>query len=140
MNLFDVFEQTAIRQPDHAAMFGPATEARLPYHELQRQVRETARLLELAGVRPRDCIGLHYPSGLDYIILTYALWCCGACSVPIAVELVEEEKHDICRGICLHGVITPSAKARIYCGEFRSGDAVRLNQMSDRPYATQTCP
>ncbi len=65
-----------------------------------------ARELKAAGIRPETCVGLHYKSSPMYIILTYAIWRCGACVVPISVELVPEEKHRIIREICLEIVIT----------------------------------
>src|SRR5262249_35805350 len=50
--------------------------------------------------------GLHCPSGAEYIICTYAVWCCGGCVVPIAVELAASEKQQIGQQIALDFVIS----------------------------------
>lgn len=125
MNLADVFDQTANRQPEHAAIIGPADNAVCSYRDLQKRMRAAAQLLETAGIMRGSCIGMHYPSGFDYIIWTYAIWRCGACSVPIPVELVDEEKRDICRGIGISAIITKEATARIFAG-FQRDEALRL--------------
>ncbi len=106
MNLIELFEQTVQRQPHSPAVIGPGADAVLSYGELLRLVDQTAAALATAGVERGQCVGLHYPSGLDYIRLTYALWRLGVSVVPIPVELKSEEKLRICRDIALHHVIT----------------------------------
>ncbi len=114
MNLIDLFEQRARRQPRSPAILGPKEDVILSYGELLQQVDETAGALAEAGVECGQCVGLHYPSGLDYIRLTYALWRLGACVVPIPVELKSGEKLRICRDIALHHVITNPAGSRTF--------------------------
>ena len=106
MNLMDTFCEMVEKQPDHPAVVGPGKEDFKSYSQLREKIEFVADLLKAAGIGPGSCVGLHYPSGCEYIILTYALWRCGACVVPIPVELVPEEKHRICREICLDTVVS----------------------------------
>ena len=78
MNLADDFRQTARRQPAHPAVLGPGPDDRLSYRELDEAVRAAGECLWRAGVRPGDCVGLHVPSGIGYIVCTYAAWRSGA--------------------------------------------------------------
>jgi long-chain acyl-CoA synthetase len=107
MNLYDVFHETACRQPDHPAILGPSPQAALSYRSLDKEICGVAEgVLARAGLRPGDCVGLHCPSGVSYIIMTYATWRCGGCVVPIPVELAPDEKQQICREIGLRFVIS----------------------------------
>jgi len=109
MNLMDVFSETAGRQPDHPAILGPGPEDRMTYRELRESVEDMAERLKAAGIGAGSCVGLHYPSGVHYIVYNYALWRCGACVVPIGVELAPEEKTRICREIGLSALISGPA-------------------------------
>jgi long-chain acyl-CoA synthetase len=111
MNLYDLFRQSVNRQPDAPAILGPDEQACISYRELDETIKATHDRLVQAGLPRSSCVGLHYPSGVDYITLTYALWRRGACVVPIPVELAPPEKEEICRGIALDFVITPTEKA-----------------------------
>lgn len=126
INLYDLFHETACRQPDHLAILGPSADTALTYGELDRAIRETAQRLRQAGVRPGDCVGLHQPSGSQYIILTYAVWQCGGCVVPIATELAAEEKREICREIALDYLISPTATVA-FADSFRQGPATSVS-------------
>lgn len=106
MNLYDVFCRTAKRQPGHLAIVGPDRNSTYSYYQLHDAMEAVSEQLKSAGVRSGECVGLHYPSGREYIILNYALWRCGACVVPIPVELVPEEKQRICREIGLTAVVS----------------------------------
>src|SRR5687767_12380192 len=106
INLFRSFEQMVERQPHHAAVVDCDSRQTLLYTQLLSDVERLAAELSAAGVRAGDCIGLHLPSGLNYLLTTYALWRCGACVVPIPIELAIQEKRQICDRICIHGVIS----------------------------------
>jgi len=129
MNLYNLFHETAQRQPDHPAVLGPGPDTALTYRDLDQAIQATSKLLAEAGVGPGDCVGLHYPSGTQYIIFTYAVWRCGGCVVPIPMELAIEEKRDICRQICLNFVISP-AGAAAFADPFCRGRAASLTQHS----------
>lgn len=106
MNLYDVFRETVERQPDAAAVLGPAPADRMTYRQLDDAVRRAADALARAGARPGACVGLHVPSGRDYVVMNYAVWKCGGCVVPVPVELSESEKREICQEIALDFVVS----------------------------------
>jgi long-chain acyl-CoA synthetase len=106
MNLYDVFAETARRQPAQPALLGAGENDLLTYSALHDAVSLAAEGLQKAGLRCGDCAGLDCPSGADYIILTYALWKCGACVVPIPTELTSPEKAEICRQIALSHLVS----------------------------------
>lgn len=122
VNLYDLFHETALRQPDHPAILGPGDEAALTYGELDEAICTAAEHLRRAGVRPGDCVGLHQPSSSAYIILTYAVWQCGGSVVPVATELAVEEKREILREIALDYLLSPAATAA-FAEPFRRGEA-----------------
>lgn len=126
MNLVDHFLRTAKQQPDHPAIVSPRTGHTDSYRSLAAEVEETAQKLAAAGVAPGHCVGLHVPSGRDYVVLTYALWRCGACVSPIAVELTRDEKLEICTSICLHQVISPKRQLGIF-GTLQPGAPTALS-------------
>jgi len=105
MNLMDVFRERAAVQPDHVAIMGPKDDTLLTYAGLLEAIEAAAQELRRAGLLPGQCVGLLYPSGSEYIIWNYAIWSCGGCVVPIAVELVAEERTRIIREISLAAVV-----------------------------------
>ena len=105
MNLMDIFRERAALQPDHPAIVGPKDTDRLTYGGLLEEIGAAEQALRSAGIKPGQCIGLMYPSGREYIIWNYAVWACGCCVVPVAVELVPEERVRIIREISLAAVI-----------------------------------
>src|SRR5437870_3717891 len=106
MNLYDLLDRNARVRPDHLAVVGARPLRRLTYRELNDAVRAVGAALAEAGMRPGDGVGLHYTSGADYIVLTYAVWSRGGCVVPIPPELAPCEKQEICRDIALRFVIS----------------------------------
>src|SRR5262245_59416804 len=126
MNLDDLFRQTARSQSHHAAILGPGPDDRLSFGELDAAIDRAARGLARAGVRPGDCIGLHCQSGTNYIILNYAAWRCGACVVPVPVELAAPEKEQILRTIALDFVVAAERSAA-FLGPFRCAAGVELS-------------
>ena len=108
-NLFDVFCETADKQSEQIAIYGPADGQACSYQELRQIIEETAARFRQAGLQPGMTLGLHYESGFEYIVLTYAAWCCGACVSPIAVELMPPEKARILKEIGLDLIVTRRA-------------------------------
>ncbi len=106
MNLFNIFLETAARQPHHPLIV--TTQQVYTYGDFQRQIEALVVKLKAHGIRPGNCIGLHYGNSPEYISLTYAIWGCGACVVPIPIELSPQEKEQIFRNICINAVITQS--------------------------------
>ncbi|MEX1095764.1 MAG: class I adenylate-forming enzyme family protein [Planctomycetales bacterium] len=105
MNLDDLFRETAARQPAHPALVGGAPGESITYRQLDEAIAVAARSLERARIGPGSTIGLHVPSGADYIVWNYAIWRRGGCVVPIPVELTDREKLEICRDIALDAVV-----------------------------------
>lgn len=106
MNLYRTFHETARQQADHPAILGPQSNDTISYRDLDEAIVAGAETLARAGVRAGDCVGLHCPSGVDYIVGAYAVWRCGGCVVPIPEELADNEKREICREIALDHVIS----------------------------------
>jgi long-chain acyl-CoA synthetase len=125
MNLCDDFRDTARRQPAVPAFLGPGPDDRLSYAQLADAIDATADRLHGAGLRPGDCVGLHFPSGADYVVLNYAVWRCGGCVVPIPVELADREKQEICRTIAMSLVLTGPTRAA-FVEPLRRGPAVEV--------------
>lgn len=125
MNLYDLFHATAHRQPEHPAILGPGQDTALSYAGLDEAIQAAAAQLRKAGVQPGDCLGLHYPSGSEYIALTYAAWQCGACVVPIATELATAEKREICREISLDYLLSPPDTAA-FAAPFRRDEGTGI--------------
>ena len=112
LNLYDLFRQTARGQPRQPAILSANAEP-LSYGALDEAIQGAGRGLRQAGVRPGDCFGLHLASGVDYIVGNYAVWSCGACVVPMPMELRPNEKHEIARVIALDWIISWSDTASL---------------------------
>src|SRR5262245_35765519 len=125
INLYDVLFQSAERNRNHPAILGPGINQRRSYGELLDSIRNSAARLDRAGVRPGDCVGLHYCSGADYIIWNYAVWMCGGCVVPVPVEQTPREKQEVCHDIALQFVIM-APESDSFTEPFRRAAAVEL--------------
>src|SRR5262245_13370844 len=106
MNLYDILEQRARQQPSHPAILGPEPEDCVTYAALLDGINSASRRLRFTGVGAGATVGLHCPSGASYIIANYAAWRCGACVVPIPVELAPPEKFRILQTVKTEFVIT----------------------------------
>jgi long-chain acyl-CoA synthetase len=141
LNLDTVFQETARRQPRHAALVGPQNADRLTYDELNQSIEHAAKQLRRAGLRSGDCVGLHCASGREYVVYNYAVWRNSACVVPIPVELRPTEKHEIAERIHLDYVVSQSRNlpdvaplfvaSPMHVGDF--GWAGRAQQLRDQP-------
>ena len=125
MNLYDLFAENVRRRPDNPAIIAARPQRRLTYRELDDAIRTAGDQLKRAGLKRGECVGLHSGSGADYIILTYAVWSCGGCVVPIAPELAPPEKQEICRDIAMQHVISGAVGAS-FVEPFRRGADVKL--------------
>jgi long-chain acyl-CoA synthetase len=112
MNLDKVFRESARRFSAQPAILGPGPGDALTYRALDEAIGAAANRLTKAGLRFGDCVGLHQASGADYVISAYAVWRCGACVVPIPVELASEEKQQICRDISMDFVMSELTTGR----------------------------
>jgi long-chain acyl-CoA synthetase len=104
MNLAEELFKTIPTHRSRPAILGPGDEI-VSYEDLGREIDRAALGLEKAGVRPGQVIGLHLPSGRDYIVFTYALWRIGAAVAPVPTELAEAEKEAVAHEIAIQGLI-----------------------------------
>lgn len=123
LNLTDMFYNQANEQPDRPVILGPSEDTCITYGELQHNIRCLADKLRASGVGQGMNIGLHCPSGVDYIILTYALWACQATVTPIPMELAGSEKIQILHQIAIHAVISSLQESELFI-PFASGEGV----------------
>jgi long-chain acyl-CoA synthetase len=140
MNLDDTFATTARRQASHCALVCDQSGRAMTYQQLDDAIQDASETLRAAGVGAGDCVGLHYRSGVEYIVYNYAIWRCGGCVVPIPVELAEDEKRDVVKQIAMSFVIAPRRAARFAEPFLRaearalSADAVVLPVRSPREH------
>jgi long-chain acyl-CoA synthetase len=106
MNLYDVFHRTALGQAEHPAFLGPGPRAIMSYAALDEAIQNTSSCLARAGVGPGMCVGLHCPSGANYVIATYAAWRCGAFVMPIPIDLTPPEKEQILRTVAVDSIVS----------------------------------
>lgn len=106
LNLAECFFQKAEQQPHHPLILGPNAEDKISYAEFCAQVQALAKQLKEAGVNSSSNIGLHYPSGRDYVAFVYAIWACGGCVTPLPRELTAPEKQQIFQFIQMDGVLS----------------------------------
>lgn len=104
MNLLDLFLATAVQQPGHPLIITARDE--YTYGDFKLLVDGLIGKLKAQGVKPGDCIGLHYPNSPEYIGLVYAIWGCGACVTPIPVELNPQEKRQIFQHIAIDALLS----------------------------------
>ena len=122
-NLARELELVCGRQPDRIAFVDGEKRQSVTYGQLQHEIDELAAVLRSGGLQARQCVGLHLPSGQAYAAMTYAVWRCGACIVPIPVELTPAEKMAICRGIALDWIISPPSAAS-FARELAAGNPI----------------
>lgn len=106
MNIVDlIFER---HHGPEMAVISP--DGSLSYAGLHARMLETEHALRSDAFWPSHAkcprIGLHAPSGPDYIVLALAILKAGACFVPIASELTASEQQELIERTSLHAVLT----------------------------------
>lgn len=129
LNLADIFFERAGEQPGRPLILGPWDDACITYGDFGQTIRQLAEKIQHAGVHKGMNIGLHYPSGADYIALTYALWAAGAAVTPIPTELADDEKQQILHHIAIDAVISPVGRGSLFA-PFSRGDMVELTEQA----------
>ena len=125
-NLYQAFLRTVQQQPEAMACLDLGRGQRWTYRRLSDRINEAAGRLDAAGIRPGQCIGLHYGSGVDYIVWAYAIWRCGATVVPIATELAADEKAEVCSKIKVDAILARQGEAKVF-EAFLAGPAHALD-------------
>ena len=128
LNLFQIFRQMARQRPRQIALVDCELQKCTSYGELLEEVEGFAHCLQHDKLHAGQCIGLHVPSGRNYIVATYAAWKCGVCVVPIPIELSTREKQLVCTRIAQHGMLT-GTNATAFWQSWQRGDAVRLGPL-----------
>ncbi|MCG8615927.1 MAG: acyl--CoA ligase [Desulfobacterales bacterium] len=136
LNLADLFFQQADANPDHPVILGEDT--CITYGDLHRNIRHLTERLQTAGVVKGMNIGLHVPSGTDYIAMTYALWACGVSVTPIPAELADEEKRGILKHISIDQVISPAGTGGVF-QPFVISETTRLTDLATLYPVTPQC-
>ncbi|MET4578185.1 Pls/PosA family non-ribosomal peptide synthetase [Ottowia thiooxydans] len=91
--LADIFEATAARVPDKAALiFGSR---RLNYGELDQAADRAAHRLMEAGVLPGQMVGLWHPRGIELLVLQLAIAKTGAAWLPFDAD-VPTDRMAVC--------------------------------------------
>ena len=109
----NIIETIASRHPaDRVALI--SGERQVTYGELFARARPVAAAIQRAAAEsPHPClrIGLHWPSGIDYIVMSMGILLADACLVPLAEELCAEERQQIIDTTALDFVLQPTTDA-----------------------------
>jgi long-chain acyl-CoA synthetase len=97
-----IFLETAGLAAKTALVEGPRT---LAYGGLRAAVDEAARALSSAGIRPLERVALFCPDSIDYVVLSLAVLSLEAAIVPIAPELMADERDAALERIDVHHLI-----------------------------------
>jgi len=108
MNLTELLDQTAVALPDQPALIEESTV--VSYGELVRQINELAAKLASLSLPSGSRIGLAFPNGICYVVLTFALWRVNAVVVPVPTECTEDEAAAMVESLQLAGMLTPETR------------------------------
>ena len=112
-NLANLLQDTASRLPANLAVSeGSRT---WTYAQLWQEVCSVAGQLEAAGIGADRMVGLQWSNGAAFIVLTYALWRCGAVVVPIPRELQDAERADLIRAMDLAAIVSAETPPGATC-------------------------
>jgi len=104
MNLTELLDQAAACWPLKPAII--EEDKSLSYANLVEDVSQAGSKLSAMGLPPGSRVGLFFPNGRNYIVLTFALWRINAVVVPIPIECTEEELSDIAAAMGLQAVLS----------------------------------
>lgn len=124
-NLDISFRDTAASQPAAPAILTAGGKRDLSYADLDRLIDGYSRSFASAGVSTGSTVGIHIASGTNYIAATYAAWRCGACAVPIPVELANPEKLAILRFVAIDFAATATQTVSLF-SPFASAPATSI--------------
>jgi long-chain acyl-CoA synthetase len=101
----------AIRErADPAAIALVQSQRQLTYRELFDRCDAIAATLPQQGQPLR--IGVHYPSGIDYVPIAMAVLAAGHCFVPVPDELAPSERTELIQRTALNAMIGPDGELR----------------------------
>ena len=108
MNLIELLDESAAAWPQKPAFI--EGESLVTYSALATRVRELADALSGLSLPPGSRVGVHFPNGVDYVVLTFALWKLQIIVVPVPVECTDGETLDIIQSLQLDAVLGPTAR------------------------------
>jgi long-chain acyl-CoA synthetase len=104
MNLTELLDESAARWPEKPAII--EGEIAISYKALHGKISSLASQLHRLRFSPSCRIGLCYPNGADYVVLTFALWRMNAVVVPIPIESTNEEFLAVAATMELEGILS----------------------------------
>jgi acyl-coenzyme A synthetase/AMP-(fatty) acid ligase len=115
MNLFDLIENTAANFPDKDAVVMQGEH--YTYGRLVENISDFSLILEGAGIKPQQKVGLMFPNGPGYIIAFFSLLCCDAIAVPISSDLRTEDIRRILREMEIEKLIVHREYVNLFDAE-----------------------
>jgi long-chain acyl-CoA synthetase len=103
LNLADLLDRSAACWPDRNAVVDGSTA--VTYGGLAQQVACAARAFNAAGIGGGQMVGHQSGNSVAFIVVTYALWRCGAVAVPIPAEMGPAERAELIRRMDLAAVV-----------------------------------
>ncbi len=103
MNLTEFLDRSAGRWPEKPALI--EGDELVSYAALGQRVASLAASLQALDLPSGSRVGLSFPNGISYVVLTYALWRIGAVVVPIPTECTEEEVVEICEAMQVQAIL-----------------------------------
>src|SRR6267142_324896 len=104
MNLSELLDESAARWPEKPAII--EGDIAISYKALQARISSLTSQLQQLQLSPSCRIGLCYPNGIDYVVLTFALWRMNVVVVPIPTESTDEEFLTIAASMELEGILS----------------------------------
>lgn len=115
----NIIETIAARHPaDRVALI--SGDRRVTYGELfdlARPVAAEIRRHAATAPHPRLRVGLHWPSGIDYIVMSMGILLADACLVPLAEELRDDERNQIIHTTALDFILSPAPSSTTHASD-----------------------
>lgn len=111
MNLVELLETTARRQPASPAITDLKGGGRLSYGELRDESLRVAEFLRGQGVEAGQRVGLLAGNGLAYVPAAFGILATGACLTPLAPGLTEPERRTLLDDIRVNACLAWPAHA-----------------------------
>jgi acyl-CoA synthetase (AMP-forming)/AMP-acid ligase II len=112
VNLFELLEATARRQPQSSAITDLRGGGRLSYGELRDEAVRVADFLRAQGIEAGQRVGLLAGNGVSYIPAAFGVLAAGACLTPVAPGLAAPEVQTLLDGIRVNACLAwPAPRA-----------------------------
>ncbi|MDF7823374.1 AMP-binding protein [Pontiellaceae bacterium B12227] len=108
MNIVDVIRSETAELPVGKVAV-QIDDALLTYNELFVRVDAAAARLTEAGFQPLERIGLAFPDGIDYVVLSLAVLSIGAVLIPVSASAAPDVVEELLADTLAHGLLIPDA-------------------------------